>query len=110
MTPEGRVKSAVKKLLGTYKDVYYFMPVQYGMGASTVDFLCAYRGLFFAIETKAPGNRPTPRQDLIMSCIRNAGAPTFVVDGSESIMMLKEWMDNVTRQFSETKGSHHVSE
>lgn len=86
------------------------MPVQSGMGASTVDFLCCYRGLFFAVETKAPGNVPTPRQDLIMTSIRHAGGQTFVVDGSESIMLLKGWMDNVTRERDQEEGRHHVSE
>jgi hypothetical protein len=33
-TPEGRVKAAVKKLL-TKHGVYFYMPVQNGMGEST---------------------------------------------------------------------------
>lgn len=110
MTPEGRVKSAVKRLFGTYNSVYYFMPVQTGIGASTIDFICCYRGMFFGVETKAPGKKPTSRQDLIMTFIRDAGAPTFVIDGTESIMKLKEWMDNVTRERGEEKGRHFVSE
>jgi hypothetical protein len=98
MTPEGRVKSAVKRLLKTYDKMYYFMPVPGGYGVSTVDFICCYRGVFFAIETKAPGQHPTPRQELILQSIRWADGKTFVINGSDAIMELKEWLDGVSRQ------------
>lgn len=35
MTPEGKVKAAVKKLLKLYPDVYAHWPVQTGYGAPT---------------------------------------------------------------------------
>jgi hypothetical protein len=42
MTPEGRVKSDVRKLLNRY-EVYYFMPVQMGYGAAGLDFHCVVK-------------------------------------------------------------------
>src|SRR5690606_41709217 len=65
MTPEGRVKEKVKALLRRY-GAYYFMPVQYGYGAPSVDFLVCHQGFFAAIETKAEGKKPTKRQALVL--------------------------------------------
>lgn len=55
ITPEGRVKAAVKAVL---KDMqaWFYMPVQNGMGVVGIpDFIACWRGQFLAIETKAPG-------------------------------------------------------
>lgn len=54
-TPEGLLKKAVKKAL-TEQGFWYFMPMQNGMGVVGIpDFIVCARGLFVAIETKAPG-------------------------------------------------------
>lgn len=54
-TPEGKVKAKVKKVLKAH-GVWYYMPMQNGMGQVGIpDFVCCHRGLFLAIETKAPG-------------------------------------------------------
>lgn len=81
MTPEGKVKEQVKKLLKEY-GVYYHMPVQNGMGAPTLDFICCFRGRYLAIETKAPGGKATARQLKTMDQIRATGGAAIVVDGS----------------------------
>ena len=60
-TPEGKVKDQIKSVLNKF-GIYYFMPVQNGMGKPGLDFYCCYRGKFIAIEAKAPGKKPTPRQ------------------------------------------------
>ncbi len=86
MTPEGKVKNEVKKqlkLLGAYQ----FWPVQTGMGAPTLDCLCSINGRFVGIETKAPGKRPTPRQELTINAICNSGGITLVID---SVDMAKQ--------------------
>jgi hypothetical protein len=55
MTPEGRVKAQVRKLLQEL-GIWYYQPVQNGMGRVGIpDFICCWRGNFIAIETKAPG-------------------------------------------------------
>lgn len=93
-TPEGKVKKTVSALLRATPDLYYFMPVQGGMGASTLDYLGCYRGKFFAIETKAPGKKPTDRQNMIIKRIRETGGAVFVIDGD--ITELKQWIDTTT--------------
>jgi hypothetical protein len=96
MTPEGKVKAAVKRCLKKF-GVYYFMPVQTGLGAKTLDFLCCVRGIFFAIETKAPGNKPTPLQLLTIEEIEQAGGKTLVIDSTDT-SELEVWLKHVTLQ------------
>lgn len=81
MTPEGKVKAKVKRLLDHYRPRYEFWPVPYGYGASTLDCILCYRGQFIAIETKAPGKKPTDRQKMIMRQMVAAGGAVFLVDG-----------------------------
>ena len=78
-TPEGKVKDAIKKELAR-AGAYYFMPVQNGMGKPSVDFLVCSRGRFIAIEAKAPGRSPTPRQLLTLEEIKESGGATVVID------------------------------
>ena len=92
MTPEGRVKEEVKKLLKKF-GVYYFMPVQTGMGKPGLDFYCCLEGRFFAIETKAEGGRPTPRQRRTMDEIEAAGGAVFLIDGDAGIYALQNQLD-----------------
>lgn len=80
MTPEGTVKAKVKRVLAEH-GVYWHMPVQNGMGAPTLDFICCYHGFYFAIETKAPGKLPTSRQMQTIQKITDAGGLVFVIDG-----------------------------
>lgn len=75
------VKTRVKKLLDKHS-CYYFMPVQSGYGSATLDFLGCHRRRFFAVETKAPGKHPTPRQELIISMMKEAKAAVFVIGES----------------------------
>ena len=90
-TPEGKVKEQVKKLLKKY-GVYYHMPVQNGMGAPSLDFICCANRQYLAIETKAPGGKPTPRQENTIHQIRTAGGIAFVVDGPVSLLALETWL------------------
>jgi hypothetical protein len=79
MTPEGRVKAALKKELARL-NVYQFWPVQTGYGAATVDCLTCWAGKFIAIECKREGvEKPTPRQAAIMKEMRRFGALTYLV-------------------------------
>lgn len=86
MTPEGKVKSWVSKALTTLPCLYYkFMPVQTGLGIKTLDYLLVVGGRFVAIETKAPGKKMTPLQDVTAQTIRAAGGLVFLVDNKESL-------------------------
>ena len=90
MTPEGRIKEKVKSVLRKFRDAYWHCPVQNGMGSPSLDFICCYNGKYFAIETKAPGKKPTPRQETTIETIRRAGGTVFVIDGD--CTELEDWM------------------
>lgn len=92
-TPEGKVKDKVKELLKEH-GAYWHMPVQNGMGAPTLDIIGCHHGFFFAVETKAPGKKPTPRQNLTIKKMRDAGATVFVIDGDNT--HLDRWLRYIT--------------
>jgi hypothetical protein len=80
MTPEGRVKSRIKKIL---KDngVYYAMPMGTGYGnAGVPDFLCCWKGKFIAVEAKANGGTTTALQKKNLEEIGDCGGETWVVN------------------------------
>jgi len=85
------VKNKVKKLLSEF-NAYYHMPVQNGMGAPSLDFICCHRGCYFGIETKAGNKKPTPRQENTMNQIRLAGGLAFLVNEVEGLDELREWL------------------
>jgi hypothetical protein len=87
MTPEGKVKEAVKKVMRKY-GVWYFMPMQNGFGVVGIpDFICCIDGLFFTVETKAPGKRDntTPNQQRVMREILEHGGYAIVVDDVKQV-------------------------
>lgn len=85
-TPEGKIKAEIKRALATLAKkgyrVYYHMPVQNGMGAPTLDFICCINGKFLGIEAKAPGKKPTDRQQGTIADIIAAGGSAIWYDGS----------------------------
>lgn len=94
-TPEGKVKSKVKKILEDM-GAYYAMPVTGGYGNSGVpDFLICKEGLFYAIECKANGGRPTALQHAHMKAIRTAGGVALVVDETNVDNLRKEILSHV---------------
>jgi hypothetical protein len=98
MTPEGKVKAAVNKVLARYKKIYRFMPVPGGFGASSLDYLLCVNGKFCAVETKAPGRKPTARQRTIVAQIENAGGKVFIIDGPDGVHALMEWLERTTHE------------
>ena len=89
LTPEGRVKQDVKKLL-TELGIWFFMPVQTGYGVGGIpDFICCWRGLFIAIECKAPGmeNKTTPMQRRTLAEIHNHGGRAMVVSSAQELSL-----------------------
>jgi hypothetical protein len=91
MTPEGKVKEKVKKLLKEH-GAYWHMPVMNGMGAPALDFHCCHRGRFFAIETKAGSKLMTERQEHTSEEIRGAGGLAFLVNETAGLDELREWL------------------
>lgn len=94
-TPEGKVKDACKKFLKE-RGAWFFMPVSNGMGQVGIpDIICCYRGLFIAIETKAPGkrNQTTANQDRVIEAIQKADGFAWVVDNPDDMPMLFDVID-----------------
>lgn len=84
MTPEGKVKAEIKAHLVAL-GAYVFMPVQTGMGASTLDMLVCINGKFLAIECKrAEGGRTSPRQKFTIGEVQKAGGIAVVA---------RSWLD-----------------
>lgn len=94
MTPEGKVKAKVKDVLKQY-GAYWHCPVQNGMGAPSLDFVCCFRGRYFAIETKAGNKQPTPRQESTIDTIRKAGGLAFVINEVQGMDLLIAWLDHI---------------
>ena len=78
-TPEGKIKTALKRELTRVPGCYQFWPVQMGLGATTLDCLLCISGQFVAVETKAPGKKLTARQEITFATISKAGGQVYVV-------------------------------
>ena len=87
MTPEGRVKAAVKRRLKEL-GIWWYCPIQNGMGVVGIpDFVCCHEGRFLAIETKAPGKRAntSANQKARIAEIIAAGGTAVVIDDVEQL-------------------------
>jgi Holliday junction resolvase len=79
MTPEAKVKKAVKQIL-TEQGVYFFMPAANGYGhAGIPDIICCIDGQFVGIECKAGKGKTTALQDREIEKINTSGGIAFVV-------------------------------
>jgi Holliday junction resolvase len=88
MTPEGKVKERAKRILDSI-GAYYFMPATGGYGRSGIpDIVGCLNGVFFAIECKANGGRPTALQLREIDRINVAGGFAIVVD-EENVSLLE---------------------
>lgn len=98
--PEAKVKAQVKKLLKAH-NAYQHWPVQTGYGAACLDCHGCHNGYYFAIETKAPGKKPTARQEITMCDVNEAGGAVFVIGekltdaGYSGMMELDSWLRSI---------------
>ena len=93
MTPEAKVKAAVRKILNEY-EAWCCTPMGTGYGRSGVpDILACYLGVFVAIECKAGDNKPTALQVRELERIKKAGGYALLVNetnlGSVSDLLKK---------------------
>ena len=114
MTPEGRVKKAVKEILAAYAPlVAGRWPVQNGMGKPMLDYVGCCCGLHFEIETKAKAkDMLTPRQQLTKEEMEAALGKVFVVrevDGFE-IKELEEWLYRTVMQHKRKQTAYKALE
>jgi Holliday junction resolvase len=80
MTPEAKVKKAVRTLLDTL-NIYHFMPPANGFGRAGVpDIIGCMDGHFIAIECKAGKGKTTALQDRELERIGSAGGTTFIAN------------------------------
>lgn len=102
MTPEGKVKKKVSALLKKYEpELAYHMPVLSGYGSAILDYVVCCCGVFFLIETKAPGGVPTDRQRFTIESYHQAGAVTFISDGSdESLRAIQDHIETIFKYSS----------
>lgn len=95
-TPEGAMKKRVSALLSSYPNLYKNMPVPGGYGASQLDYVCCYKGRFFAIETKAPDKWLTPLQRMTARNVHMAGGRVFIISTGDGLNALRKYL-NVLR-------------
>jgi Holliday junction resolvase len=80
-TPEKKVKLKVRAILDWHDDVYYFTPMSGGYGRSGVpDIVGCYKGVFFGIECKANGGKPTALQVKNLTQIIKAGGKATIIN------------------------------
>jgi hypothetical protein len=93
MTPEGRVKSAIDKLLKGF-NAFHHKPVQNGMGKPGLDYWVCHRGFFCAIEAKGPDGHMTDRQVQTALAAHDAKASVFCINTAKSgeIDRLHAWL------------------
>ena len=90
MTPEGKVKKKVIEYLQSI-GAWYYMPVSNGMGrVGCPDIIVCYKGMFMALETKAPGKikNVTANQQREIDGIQRANGLAHVVDDVEQVKSL----------------------
>jgi len=62
-----------------------------------LDVVGCYKGWFFAIEAKAKGKKPTPRQLLCIALMQESGGKVFVIDGEPGLQELRTWLDATSK-------------
>ena len=94
MTPEGKIKARVDKLLHQRK-VWFYSPQAGPYGRAGIpDRVAIVRGQFVGIEVKADRTKkPTQLQRNCMTQIEAAGGKCFLVFDDETLNLLKDYID-----------------
>jgi hypothetical protein len=109
MTPEGKVKEAVKKELRA-RGIWYYMPVQNGMGVVGIpDIVGCWNGWFVGIETKGPGKKGTvtANQKHQLALIQQHGGLALVID---DVQELRTILDDIERMKQELANDQQIEE
>lgn len=112
VTPEGKIKKLVRKVLDEFsetvtvddfvvKTLKQYWPVPSGFGTSDIDCIVCYYGFYISIETKAPGKKPTPRQNLTLAETKAAGGAAFVIDSVEGVAALRDRLQRIKSTMQE---------
>lgn len=95
-TPEAAVKLKIKGFLLTLKHCWFFFPATHGYGINGVpDIVGCYRGVFFAVEVKAPGKLRgvTALQQIQIDGINKALGYAIAADDVQTVRDLIEKID-----------------
>jgi len=88
------VKRQVRGMLEEF-GAWFFMPFMMGVGnAGVPDFVGIHKGCGFGIECKAGKNKPTKLQERELGRIVQAGGFALVVNETEGLSTLYEWLLN----------------
>ena len=106
MTPEGKVKAKVDKLLKSYPEVWYYSPQAGPYGSAGIpDRVAIVDGRFIGIEVKSgPTKKPTRLQEKCMRDIEAAGGRCFVIcdeTGLEELRLYLEGMEIISVRLKE---------
>jgi hypothetical protein len=94
LTPEGKVKAKVVKLLKAM-DIWYFFPANNGFGKSGIpDIIAIVSGEFVGIEVKSATGKPTELQKICGREIEKAGGTWVVVSDDITLMALAAIIEN----------------
>ena len=99
LTPEGRVKAAVRKILDA-EQVYHFSPAANGFGRAGIpDIICCVNGAFIAFELKAGKGKTTALLDREIAAISGHGGIVMVINET-NIDKVKEIIQWTKKSFS----------
>jgi len=96
MTPEGKIKKKLDKMLKAH-GVWYFCPQAGPFGRSGIpDRVLCVRGHFVGVEVKADAKKvPTALQDQCMAKIEAAGGTCFVVYDDATISEVQRHIQGI---------------
>lgn len=94
-TSETKIKKEIVVYLDSLKpDLWHTAMHNVGYTRKGIpDRLCCYKGLFFALEIKAPGKKPTPWQEREIADISEAGGIAQVVYSAADVMAIIKQID-----------------
>lgn len=96
MRNEADVKDAVKKVLNSFEELFWYMPVQTGYGVKGIpDFIICAKGTFIGVETKFGSNKESSWQKITGAKIAAAGGHYMVIN-EKNISELEGWVRNVS--------------
>lgn len=101
LTPEGKVKQKVTKMLKQYK-LWFFSPAANGMGRAGIpDIIAIVAGQFVSIEAKADKTKkPTMLQAQCGRQIIDAGGQWFLVYDDQSLAVVEQYIQKATYDVS----------
>lgn len=93
-TPEGLVKTKIKKILNEY-GALHFSPYMAGMGAAGVsDIIALYEGVYIAIEAKADATKkPTELQKQFLNKVLENGGLSLIIH-KDNLDELRQVLNN----------------